>query len=182
MVRKHNAPLNPLSSVSLVAGLGNPGEEYEQTYHNVGFIVADIIRGHGPYAVSRTGTFAESAAGHMRFVKPLTFMNDSGRGVGDALRYFRKKPDALVVIHDDADIPVGEYKVQFARGAAGHHGIESIIRVLKTNAFWRVRIGIGKQTKNGKKIPASKTVLGTITKPDLRRFEAIAEEIRGVIR
>ncbi len=181
MVRKHNASENPLASVSLVAGLGNPGEEYERTYHNVGFIVADIISGHGPYTVSRTGTFAESTTGRMRFVKPLTFMNDSGRGIHDALRYFRKKTEAMVVIHDDADIPVGEYKVQFARGAAGHHGIESIIRVLKTNAFWRIRIGIGKQTKNGKKIPASRTVLGIITKPDLYRFETIAEEVKGKI-
>lgn len=122
-------------------GLGNAGKEFAHTYHNAGFLFLDFVaekpwtekRGLGVSYVKRHGIL---------LVKPLGYMNESGRGAAAALRYFNIFPAETVVVHDDSDLPLGTAKLVFGGGAAGHHGVESVIRALGTKDFWRLKIGI----------------------------------------
>jgi len=140
---KTNTP-NP----SVIAGLGNPGKSYRETYHNTGFLFLDfLIKKAGEGAAKQIETiekkfFAYARRGNEYLVWPLAFMNESGAPIANALRYLKTKPDRLLVVHDDSDIELGNYKISFGRNAGGHHGIESIMQNLKTRDFWRLRIGI----------------------------------------
>ena len=118
------------------------------------------------------------------FVKPLTFMNESGKAVLAAMRYFsakdkKIKPKEILIIHDDADIELGKIKLSFGQGAAGHHGVESVIKNLKTKNFWRIRIGIRPKTPNDKnqapKKKAGGFVLEKITPADKLVLERLFE-------
>lgn len=129
----------------IIVGLGNPGSEYEQTYHNVGFLAVDyFIKKIGSLTTQKINSkkieYTENQ--HVIFVKPQTYMNESGLAIKNALKYFKVTPEELLIIHDDSDIAIGEYKLSFERGAGGHRGIESAIKYLKTKKFWRLRIGI----------------------------------------
>ncbi|OIP98311.1 aminoacyl-tRNA hydrolase [candidate division WWE3 bacterium CG09_land_8_20_14_0_10_39_24] len=146
--------------MKLIVGLGNPGKEYENTRHNTGFIVLENFRKkHFPAEEWRfekkfnaeiifikdcfKGTPLKKA--HPLFLllmRPLTFMNNSGEAVVKASTYYKIAPKDIVVIHDDLDIPLGEFRLQKGRGAAGHHGVESVIKALGTKDFWRLRVGI----------------------------------------
>ncbi|MFA6407382.1 MAG: aminoacyl-tRNA hydrolase [Candidatus Paceibacterota bacterium] len=183
MERKHN-PANAKEKpriITLVVGLGNPGAEYENTYHNIGFSTVDFLTNYEHFSLSRSKTFTSLEKDGIRFIKPLTFMNDSGRAVVDALHYFKKKSEHMCIIHDDIDVPVGSYKLQFARGAAGHHGVESIASTLDSTAFWRIRIGIGKESPLGEKMRASSLVLSPITKSDQNAFMEVFKEIKELL-
>lgn len=172
-------------SYKIIAGLGNPGKEYENTYHNVGFLAVDYFLNKVKklsLKEIRGKDFEYAENGNAIFVKPMTFMNESGSPIKNSLRYFKAGPDELLVIHDDSDITIGEYKLSFERGSGGHKGIESIIKYLKTNKFWRIRIGIRPPTKAG--IPrkkASEFVLKNISPSHKRMlmsaFAAIAKQI-----
>jgi len=118
----------------LIAGLGNPGKKYQGTRHNIGFLVIDQLKTLNPEGVV--------------LAKPQTFMNNSGKAVKSLLGDYKEKPENLIVVHDDIDLPLGKIKIAKDRGAAGHKGVESIIKELKTKNFTRLRIGI--QPKSGK--------------------------------
>lgn len=120
-----------VGQIKLVVGLGNPGNEYENTRHNIGFIFIDVLAKY--LNVSEVG---------LRLAKPQTFMNKSGTAVSALSKYYKTKPENILVIHDDIDILWGRYKFSFGRSSAGHQGVESIIKALKTKNFWRLRIGI----------------------------------------
>jgi len=137
----------------VVVGLGNPGKEYEETYHNVGYLALEKIVSELSPAPDNSFTNTNQWENHKKvfeyidggdvvFVRPLTFMNESGKAVREALKKFNAKKDALIVIHDDSDLTLGNIKTSFARGAAGHKGVQSIIDALGTNEFQRIRIGI----------------------------------------
>lgn len=129
----------------IIVGLGNPGKDYEQTYHNVGFLAVDYFIskiGHSTPKKINAKKIEYAEYQNVIFVKPLTYMNESGIAIKNAMKYFRVTPEELLVIHDDSDIAIGEYKLSFERGAGGHRGIESAINYLKTKKFWRLRIGI----------------------------------------
>ena len=136
----------------LIIGLGNPGREYENTYHNVGHLFIDALAGKNTF---KKGKYFEYLKSDGRiYAKTSTFMNQSGGAVASAKRYFEVKPGEILVVHDDSDIPLGSFKLSFGRGSAGHGGIESIIRSLRTNKFHRLRIGVRpsreiKRTKAG---------------------------------
>ena len=133
----------------IIVGLGNPGKEYEHTYHNAGALFVK----HGLRTVNHDvselkkhkGLFEYAETDDAVLVLPLTFMNESGKAVREALKKFNAKPESLIVLHDDSDITIGDHKISFARGSAGHKGVQSIIDALKTNAFTRARIGIRPQ-------------------------------------
>jgi PTH1 family peptidyl-tRNA hydrolase len=135
--------------MKLIVGLGNPGKEYDNTRHNIG---KNVVIGFVKQYLK--GTFKNHhylkadvyKSGLWLFATPTTFMNLSGESVQKLAMYYKIEPEDIYIIHDDLDIPVGEYKIQVNRGAAGHHGVESIISHLKTNIFHRLRIGIGKPT------------------------------------
>ena len=118
----------------LIIGLGNPDKKYMNTYHNVGFLAIDYFAKNPPSAKSQTSNY--------KLLKSDTYMNVSGFFAQRMMKKHGAKPEQLLIIHDDSDILLGEYKLSFSRGAAGHHGVESVIKSLKTNSFWRLRIGI----------------------------------------
>ena len=133
-----------LSSVKLIVGLGNPGDEYQATYHNAGALFVAFLQKTGDIPKDKKSTPLYTAAriGTRWIAIPRTFMNESGRAVRAALGMRKARPDALLVAHDDSDIPLGKFKLAFGRGAAGHRGVESVIATLGTDRFWRLRIGV----------------------------------------
>jgi PTH1 family peptidyl-tRNA hydrolase len=132
----------------LVAGLGNPGREYERTRHNVGWLVADeLARRHGGSFRSKfSGQLAETRLEEMRLalLKPETYMNESGRSLGAAARFFKVEPGALLVVHDDVDLEPGRLQARLGGGLAGHNGLRSIAQALGTQDFLRLRVGVGR--------------------------------------
>jgi PTH1 family peptidyl-tRNA hydrolase len=132
----------------LVAGLGNPGREYERTRHNAGWIVVDeLARRHGGSWRSKfSGSLAEVRLGDLRLalLKPETYMNESGRSVSAAARFFKVEPESLLIVHDDVDLEAGRLQVRLGGGLAGHNGLRSLARDLGTQDFPRLRIGVGR--------------------------------------
>src|SRR6266550_436297 len=132
----------------LVVGLGNPGREYERHRHNAGWMVLDeLARRHG---ASWKGKFSGQLAelrldGHrVALLKPETYMNDSGRSVQAAARFFKVDPDAILVVHDEGDFDLGRLQARRGGGLAGHNGLRSIAQHLKTQDFLRLRVGVGR--------------------------------------
>jgi peptidyl-tRNA hydrolase, PTH1 family len=146
----------------LVAGLGNPGREYGSTRHNVGFMVCDeLARRHGASFRSKfSGELAELRLDGARvaLLKPQTYMNESGRSVGAAVRFFKLEPDALLVVHDEADLEPGRLQVRAGGGLAGHNGLRSVTQHLRTQDFLRLRVGVGRPER-GDPRPVSDFVL-----------------------
>ncbi len=134
--------------MKLVVGLGNPGEKYKDTRHNVGFLVVDKLAHELGSTQTSWSTMAKykvlvAKAGDVMLVKPQTFMNESGISVAGLVNYYRLKPEDVWVIHDDLDLPLGKIRIRTGGASAGHHGVDSIIRELKTDVFTRFRLGIG---------------------------------------
>src|SRR6478672_13507228 len=132
----------------LVAGLGNPGREYERTRHNAGWLVLDeLARRHsGSWRSKFSGSLAEIRLGDLRLalLKPETYMNDSGRSVGAAVRFFKVEPEQVLVVHDDVDLEAGRLQARAGGGLAGHNGLRSLAQALGTQDFLRLRIGVGR--------------------------------------
>ena len=132
----------------LVAGLGNPGREYERTRHNAGWVVLDeVARRHGGSWRSKfSGSLAEVRLGDLRLalLKPETYMNDSGRSVGAAVRFFKVEPEQVLVAHDDVDLEAGRLQARAGGGLAGHNGLRSLAQHLGSQEFLRLRIGVGR--------------------------------------
>ena len=132
----------------LVAGLGNPGREYADTRLNVGFMVADeLARRHGgSWRAKFSGELAEIRLDGLRLavLKPQTYMNESGRSVGAAARFFRVEPESLLVVHDEVDLEPGRLQARLGGGLAGHNGLRSVAQHLGTPEFARLRIGVGR--------------------------------------
>ena len=132
----------------LVAGLGNPGREYAHTRHNVGWMVVDeLARRHGASWKGKfSGRLAELRIDDHRIalLKPETFMNESGRSVGAAARFFKLEPDAVLVVHDEIDLEPGRLQARRGGGLAGHNGLRSIAAHLGTQDFLRLRVGVGR--------------------------------------
>src|ERR671922_946930 len=132
----------------LVAGLGNPGRGYARTRHNVGWMVVDeLARRHGgSWKGKFSGRIAEVRVdGHrVGLLKPETFMNESGRSVGAAARFYKLEPDAILVVHDEIDLEPGRLQARRGGGLAGHNGLRSLAQNLGTQEFLRLRIGVGR--------------------------------------
>jgi PTH1 family peptidyl-tRNA hydrolase len=151
----------------LLVGLGNPGAKYAGNRHNVGFIVADAIQRKyrfSPFRAKFDGEIAEGDIGAERvlLLKPMTYMNDSGRSVAAAARFYKLDVDEIVVLHDEIDLAPGRIRMKFGGGIAGHNGLRSIAAHLGPD-FWRVRIGVGHP---GDKALVSNYVLGDFAKID----------------
>jgi len=149
----------------IIIGLGNPGKEYEKTYHNVGFLAVDHL--------------AESSQ-ISNLLKSDVFMNQSGDFVKRSLKKYKIKPEELLIIHDDNDIELGKYKISYAKNSAGHKGVDSIIKSLKTKNFWRIRIGIGKAglPAEAQRAKAGDLVLKKISQTDLKILSDLFENLK----
>jgi PTH1 family peptidyl-tRNA hydrolase len=142
-------------SISLIVGLGNPGAEYERTRHNIGFMAIDRLATSCSISLGKEkrfyGIFGEgrsssrlAGGGKMRLLKPTTFMNLSGQSVRACADWFKCKPENILVIYDDMDLPLGKLRLRPSGSAGGHNGMKSIISHLGTQNFPRLRLGIGR--------------------------------------
>lgn len=140
--------------MKLVVGLGNPGEKYEHNRHNVGFVVVDKLSTQ--YAVRsdqwKLNKKFESVmiqTDQLIIAKPQTFMNESGRAVGKIKNFYKIELEDIFIVHDDLDIPLGNYKIQHAKGPRVHYGVNSVEREVGSEDFWRVRIGVENRPVRG---------------------------------
>lgn len=161
-----------MSPTVALVGLGNPGRKYASTRHNVGFMVIDALCAHPSIKVLRRSkeknldcVWVELQGTRCVLLKPQSFMNDSGVPVGRFTDYHTIPADRIIVIHDDLDLAFGELRKAFDRGDAGHQGVASLVAQLGTNAFHRIRIGIGSNRAQG--IPSEAYVLQPFTEQEL---------------
>lgn len=131
--------------MKLIIGLGNPGQKYSRTRHNIGFAVLDRFAGRNSITwKDHKGVALSGKNDSLVLVKPTDFMNNSGRGVAPFAAKYRPSPDEMLVIHDDMDIAFGSMKIKPSGSSGGHNGVQSLIDVLGTREFARLRIGIGR--------------------------------------
>jgi PTH1 family peptidyl-tRNA hydrolase len=153
----------------LVAGLGNPGREHAADRHNVGWMVMDeLARRHGGSFRSKfSGRLAEVRLGESRIalLEPETYMNESGRSISAAARFFKVDPADVLVVHDDVDLEVGRLQARLGGGLAGHNGLRSIAQALGTQEFLRLRIGVGRPAR-GDRRPVADYVLSPFAPED----------------
>lgn len=136
--------------MKLVVGLGNPGEEYKKTRHNIGFeIVEKLADAAWKLNKKFNGEISEGKIGREKiiFLKPQTFMNDSGRAVAAAAGFYKIKPADILVIHDDIDLPLGKIRIKKDGSSGGHRGVESIITALGSRDFFRLKIGVAPEAR-----------------------------------
>lgn len=171
--------------MKLIIGLGNPGEQFKKTRHNLGFAAIDALAkklnaGEWQFKKQFNALVAEIKPNGKKIIlaKPQTFMNESGRAVKSLAEYFHIAIKNILIIHDEMDLPLGEFRFQTGRGAAGHKGVQSIIDELKSKDFSRLRIGIGIQMKE---IETEDFVLQKFSEAEekiaLAAIEEAAEEI-----
>lgn len=133
----------------LIVGLGNPGRQYANTRHNVGWMALDDLGSRASIDAFRKKFSGEYAKGSIEgreaiLLRPETYMNESGRSVQPAAAFFHVAPSDIIALHDELDLPFGEVRIKFGGGHAGHNGLRSMIKYLGTPDFVRVRIGIGR--------------------------------------
>lgn len=150
--------------MKIIVGLGNPGKEYEKTRHNIGFILIDKYLGDVKFKEKFNGLYYEiNNSDKIIFLKPQTYMNNSGECVSKFVKYYNIKSEDVLVIQDDLDMEVGTFKFKINSSSGGHNGIKSIINYLGTDNFFRMKVGI----KNSKKDNVIDFVLGKFSKEDM---------------
>lgn len=163
----------------LIIGLGNPGQKYDGTRHNIGFEVIDKLRVHFglPEYIDRFSSEfirGKYSGRPLMLMKPQTFMNLSGSSVQTAINFFKLDPkEDIIVVHDDLDLDVGRLRIRPSAGPGGHNGVKDIIDTLGTKDFFRFRIGIGKP--EGRK-PVEAHVLERFSKEDRKEMDLVIEK------
>ncbi len=165
-----------MHKIKLFVGLGNPGGQYVETRHNVGFWWIDFIGQNHKLSLKNSkkyfGEFSKhNEDGEVFFLKPSTFMNDSGKSVQALAKFYKIEPEEILVIHDELDIQPGTAKLKLGGGHGGHNGLKSIQTSLGSNNFWRLRIGVGHP---GDK---SKVIGYVLNKPSKIEMQLIQESI-----
>ena len=165
--------------MKLIFGLGNPGSEYANTRHNIGFIMLDDYIGEYKWSKKFNGLYIEKNINGEKyvFVKPLSFMNLSGGVVSSFVNYYKVSYKDIIVIHDDLDLPVGKIRIKVNSSAGGHNGVKDIIKSLNTQEFMRIKVGIS----NNKNIDTKDYVLGNFSKSDLKIIKDIEKEVFEII-
>ena len=166
--------------MKLVVGLGNPGREYQNTRHNIGFIVLDNYLGKVDWKEKMDALYySEMINGEqIIYIKPQTFMNLSGIAVNKFAKYYKILASDILVIQDDLDLEVGKFKIKRNSSSGGHNGIKSIINELGTDEFARLKIGIGKD----KNIPTMDYVLGKLSKNENENLNSNMDSFNNIIK
>lgn len=170
----------------VIVGLGNPGEKYEKTRHNLGFMVLDQLLEKFERADKTFWDIDKKSKAETKqikynddtllLIKPQTFMNDSGIAVSKVLQFYKVTPEDMIVIHDELDLPFGKQRVRFGGGAGGHHGVESIIEHVG-DKFLRIRLGIGTDKEHEtRREHADKYVLGNISSHEKGKAKTMIHE------
>lgn len=169
--------------MKLIIGLGNPGEKYDNTRHNLGFRVVDLLTENSADAFKLDKKLKSEILkdGDNIFVKPQTFMNNSGMGVKLVVDYFKVPLSDVILIHDELDLPLGKIKIRLGGGGSGHHGVESVIEALGSPDFTRVRLGIGNihsigGERAGKHFDANKFVVEDFTPQEKNTVKTMLAE------
>ncbi len=166
----------------LIIGLGNPEKEYATTRHNTGFLVIDKLLADSDsetkFDKKANAEVAKATINKKRVLlaKPQTHMNNSGIAARALMDFYKLKPENLIVIHDDKDIPLGETRVQTNRGPAGHNGVKSIIEHLGTQNFTRIRVGVAPANQNEIK-DTGNFVLGKFTAEEKKELKKVIENV-----
>ena len=167
--------------MKLIVGLGNPGKMYDITRHNIGFMIIDRYLGHVKYKEKFSGLYYEKDCGDkIIFLKPQTFMNNSGNCVKKFIDFYKISLDNVLIIHDDLDLEIGKIRYKYSSSSGGHNGVKSIISMLGSKDFFRLKIGISSIEKS----KVVDYVLGKFSKKDLEsiNFETIANSIDDYIK
>ncbi len=166
--------------MKLIIGLGNPGDEYKNTRHNIGFTIIDSFLGNIEWKKKWDSLYyMEFYNGEqIIFIKPLTYMNLSGVAISKFVKYYNITPQNILVIQDDIDMNLGTYKVKKNSSSGGHNGIKSIINELNTDEFLRLKIGMGRS----KVTPVDKYVLGNIPEEELKIIMSNKDEYIQIIK
>lgn len=172
--------------MKLVVGLGNPGEKFENTRHNVGFMVVEALVDGKSFAKSKGAplvyTWLTLGDEKIEVIKPQTFMNKSGEAVARPLcKHKELTTDDLYVVHDDLDIALGDWKIDYGKGPKDHRGIISVEDKLKTKDFWRVRVGVDNRDPENR-MPGEDYVLLKLSKRDAEVLEGVVGEVVEELR
>lgn len=170
--------------MKLIVGLGNPGKKFEKTRHNLGFRIIDELKKKNKFSrfvlvkefnsLISKGKIAEK---EVILAKPQTFMNNSGKAVKALFSHFKIPTSNLFVVHDDLDLPLGKFKISFAKGSANHKGVQSIIDELKTKEFYRFRVGINPNSK----VKDKNFVLEKFNKKEEKILKGVIENVLNAI-
>jgi len=171
----------------LVAGLGNPGREYATTRHNAGWMVLDELarRQGGSWRSKFSGQLAEIRLDGARFalVKPETYMNESGRSIAAAARFFKTPVESVLVVHDDVDLEEGRLQARLGGGLAGHNGLRSIAQALGSQEFVRLRVGVGRPGRGDRRSVADYVLASFERETDVDALVArSADAVETVVR
>jgi PTH1 family peptidyl-tRNA hydrolase len=172
----------------LIVGLGNPGEKYADTRHNIGFMVIDrLFQNQVPSGTEWEHKDQFNAyyfkKGDLVLAKPQTFMNASGTSVRKIRDFYKLKPENIWVVHDDIDLPLGKIRIRAGGGSAGHHGIESLMRELQSDVFVRFRLGVGRGKLEAKKTTKKSMIRQAVVKWVVSPFfDAEKGEMRKLIK
>ena len=174
---------NDMTPVSfIIAGLGNPGREYDKTRHNIGFLSIDYIADKLGVRIDRAkfhALTAEARIGEVRvlLMKPQTYMNNSGVAIAEAASFYKVAPERVLVLHDEISFDPGVIRIRRKGSAGGHNGLKSIIAHLASDEFPRIKIGVGK--KPSPEYDLADFVLGKFPKDDLEAIEKRYSDIRS---
>lgn len=174
-------------NIKLIIGLGNPDPQYAATYHNIGFLFIDFLNKKSanyqlpPLRHQQTDSDGQAIT-NCQLLKSDAFMNESGAFVARTMKEKKIALTELLIVHDDSDLKIGNYKLSFNRNSAGHKGAANVIAILNTKMFWRLRIGIRPGNERGRQ-KAEALVLKKISAADheilQQEFATIAEQLQG---
>lgn len=177
-------------AIKLIIGIGNPDEQYKDTRHNVGFMMVDYVAKKNDFddfemnkklnALTTKGKLEDSS---MILTKPQTYVNKTGEAAIKLKNFYKVKPEQILVIQDDLDIPFGNTKISFEKNSGGHKGIESIMKALKTKKFYRLRIGLAKPALQKARQQSDKKRDEFVVKMVLSKFSpSEQEEIKKIFK
>lgn len=173
--------------MKIVAGLGNPGEKYKKTRHNVGFRVVEKLAEATEFKLEKKFEAEMAEIDGALLVKPQTFMNASGKTVSKLMNFYKIPVDDLWIVHDDLDIRLGEYKIQQGKGPKIHYGVNDIEEKLGRNDFWRVRVGVdNRASRSEPRDKGEKYVLAKFSEAETEiidsAIEKIIRELSGLLK